>query len=138
MTVLSHSVTVVTVYWPNCSPTTTNCWYNHPTNPSYPGILPQYVPTSQGDERLLTLTVRHLLQHTAGWDQRLVGDPLMWRGIGKAMGEPEPANQDTVIRYMMGQPLQFNPGRILLYLSSYRIIYTQQPGRDLFISMIYS
>lgn len=56
------------------------------------------------------MTVRHLLQHTAGWDQRLVGDPLMWRGIGKAMGAKDPPDQNTLIKYMMSQPLQFTPG----------------------------
>lgn len=92
MTVTVHRHYVLTVYLP-------------------PGLLPQFAPTAKGDERLLTVTIRHLLHHTAGWDQRLVGDPLLWRGIGKAMGTPEPAGRNAVIGYMMGQPLQFIPGR---------------------------
>ena len=59
------------------------------------------------------MTVRHLLQHSAGWDREEVGDPVFWRHIGTEMGVHEPVDQHTLIAYMMTQKLQFSPGQFV-------------------------
>lgn len=74
------------------------------------GILPHYEPSCHGDRRLAAVTVKHLLQHSGGWDRETAGDPCFWKHIGKEMGVPEPVSQDTLVQYMMGQKLQFKPG----------------------------
>jgi len=65
----------------------------------------------KADPRLATITVRQLLQHSGGWDRDQSYD-AMFRPvqIAKAVGVPSPAGPDAVIRYMLGQPLDFAPG----------------------------
>src|ERR1041385_2839566 len=68
------------------------------------------------DPRLAAITIRQLLQHTGGWDRDKSFDP-MFRAtrIARAMGEPPPAGPPAVIRYMLGQPLDFDPGTRFAY-----------------------
>jgi N-acyl-D-amino-acid deacylase len=63
------------------------------------------------DPRLQKITIRHLLEHKGGWDRDRAFDP-MFRPleISAALGKKGPAGPEDVIRYMMGQPLQFDPG----------------------------
>ena len=74
------------------------------------GLLPHYSPLAGGDKRLVKITVRHLLQHSGGWDRDVVGDPCFWTHVAREMGTTEPADQHTLISYMMSQKLQFVPG----------------------------
>jgi len=68
------------------------------------------------DQRIDEITVRHLLEHAGGWDRNISFDPMfMAREIAKEMGVPPPANCPTIIRYMLGQPLDFNPGSQYAY-----------------------
>ena len=63
------------------------------------------------DERWKRVTVRQLLQHTGGWDRDRSFDPMFRPGpIAESLGEPAPASAGAVIRYMLGQPLDFDPG----------------------------
>lgn len=63
------------------------------------------------DPRLRRITVRHLLQHTAGWDRTQSGDPMFQsREIAQAVDAPTPATPDAIIRYMLGRSLDFDPG----------------------------
>ncbi len=68
------------------------------------------------DPRLAGVTVRQLLLHAGGWDRDATFDP-MFRAVeaAEALGAPVPASAETVIRYMMGQPLQFTPGARYAY-----------------------
>jgi len=68
------------------------------------------------DPRLKHITILHLLQHTGGWDRDKSFDP-MFRSveIAKAFGVPSPARPEHIIRYMMGKPLQFAPGKRYAY-----------------------
>jgi CubicO group peptidase (beta-lactamase class C family) len=68
------------------------------------------------DPRLKDITVRQLLQHTGGWDRDKSFDP-MFRSvdIAKAFKTPPPAKPETIIRYMLGQPLDFTPGERYAY-----------------------
>ena len=68
------------------------------------------------DERLNSITVRHLLQHRGGWDRDKSFDP-MFRSVqfAHALGTVPPAGPDDVIRCMMTQPLDFDPGQGYAY-----------------------
>jgi N-acyl-D-amino-acid deacylase len=74
----------------------------------YLGLRSEGAPA---DPRLSDITVQQLLDHKAGWDRDQAFDP-MFRvdAIAAALslrGAPTPGD---VIRYMIGQPLQFAPG----------------------------
>jgi CubicO group peptidase (beta-lactamase class C family) len=68
------------------------------------------------DPRLAEITVRHLLQHTGGWNREKSGDPMFKSTqIAAALGVPSPPNANAIIRYMMGQPLDVDPGTRFAY-----------------------
>ena len=63
------------------------------------------------DPRLARITVRDLLRHSGGWVTAEAGDPQFASlQIAAALGTPSPPDARTVIRFMMGQPLQRDPG----------------------------
>jgi N-acyl-D-amino-acid deacylase len=70
------------------------------------------------DKRWEKITIRQCLQHTGGWDRDKKGgfDPIdIPRRISKALkldGAPAP---DDIVRYMMGHPLDFDPGAKMVY-----------------------
>ncbi len=69
-----------------------------------------------GDPRMLEISVRQLLHHTAGWDPERSGDPLFpeYGEIAAAGGGFPPAQSD-VIRYWLSQPLDDSPGTVYHY-----------------------
>ncbi|HYM01173.1 MAG TPA: serine hydrolase domain-containing protein [Blastocatellia bacterium] len=68
------------------------------------------------DRRIYQITIRELLQHSGGWDRDKSFDPMfMSDQIAQAMGQPAPARPETIIRFMLGKPLQFNPGTRYAY-----------------------
>jgi N-acyl-D-amino-acid deacylase len=79
-------------------------------------IEPLLKPGETFDERHRAITVRHLLQHTGGWDRDKSFDP-MFRPvkIAEATGTAAPAAPRSIIRYMLGQPLDFDPGTRYAY-----------------------
>ena len=84
--------------------------------PAFPILQLEPLPGNTPDPRLGRITVRHLLHHTGGWDRDKSGDPMfMSRKIARANGEAPPANQHAIIRYMLGQPLDFDPGARYVY-----------------------
>lgn len=70
-------------------------------------------PDAQVDPRIWRITIRHLLQHSGGWD----GLPsYAWiRAGAQAIGESEPIGPETYIRLMLGHPLDFEPGTRYAY-----------------------
>ncbi len=71
---------------------------------------------STEDPRLADITIRHLLEHAGGWDRDASGDPMfMSSSIASALGTDAPASVEDVIRYMRGQPLDFDPGSRYVY-----------------------
>ncbi len=68
------------------------------------------------DPRWKQVTVRQLLQHTAGWDRSVSFDP-MFRSVAIAQHfhQDAPANPHAIIRYMLEQPLDFEPGTKFAY-----------------------
>ena len=68
------------------------------------------------DERWKLITIRHLLQHTGGWDRDKSFDPMFRsRQIAKELGIASPPGPRDIIRYMLGQPLDFDPGARYAY-----------------------
>lgn len=71
---------------------------------------------SKIDPRLKDITVRHLLQHTGGWNRDKSGDPMfMAAAISGELGVPSPPTSLHIIRYMMGRPLDLDPGARFAY-----------------------
>ena len=68
------------------------------------------------DPRWQKITIRELLHHTAGWDRDQSYDPIgiPWK-IAKAMHHPPPVAPAEIVRYMMGRPLDFEPGARYAY-----------------------
>jgi N-acyl-D-amino-acid deacylase len=71
------------------------------------------------DPRWEEITIRHLLNHTGGWDRDKPNggfDPMDRPAIAAAaVNAPAPASAETIIRYMKGMPLDFNPGEKFAY-----------------------
>ena len=76
-------------------------------------------PGATVDPRWEQITIRHLLTHTGGWDRAKPNggfDPMDRPGIAAAaVSAPAPASAETLIRYMKGMPLDFNPGEKHVY-----------------------
>jgi N-acyl-D-amino-acid deacylase len=81
-------------------------------------------PNYQGakrDPRLDTITVRHLLEHSGGWDRESALDPAGNKGFDPMFhpraaardltGREQPvAGPEMIARWMVGKPLQYDPG----------------------------
>jgi N-acyl-D-amino-acid deacylase len=71
------------------------------------------------DPRWEQITIRHLLNHTGGWDRDKPNggfDPMFRPAIAAtAVNAPAPASVETIIRYMKGMPFDFNPGEKHVY-----------------------
>jgi len=76
-------------------------------------------PGATVDPRWEQITIRQLLDHTGGWDRDKPNggfDPMFRPAIAAAaVGAPAPASAETVIRYMKGMPLDFDPGERFVY-----------------------
>ncbi|HUG67889.1 MAG TPA: serine hydrolase, partial [Pirellulaceae bacterium] len=68
------------------------------------------------DARQRDITIRHLLEHRGGWDRDISFDG-MFRSVEFAarLGLSAPAGPDAVIRSMLGQSLDFDPGHRYAY-----------------------
>jgi N-acyl-D-amino-acid deacylase len=68
------------------------------------------------DPRWQKITIRQLLHHTGGWDRDQSYDPIgiPWK-IAKAMHKQVPVTPIEIVHYMMGQPLDFEPGARFAY-----------------------
>jgi len=68
------------------------------------------------DPRLKEITIQQLLNHTGGWDRSVSFDP-MFRSVdfAKQLGKTPPAETGDIIRIMIKQPLDFNPGERYAY-----------------------
>jgi len=76
------------------------------------GLTPFF---GQPDSRVGDITVRHLLQHTGGWD-KTDGDPMFQsRQICALTGAAGPADVTSTIRYVLGLGLDFAPGSRYAY-----------------------
>ena len=84
-------------------------------------LIAHLVPASGAivDPRWDEITIRHLLNHSGGWDRTKPNggfDPIDRSWIAAAaVNAPAPASPETLIRYMKGMPLDFNPGEKFAY-----------------------
>lgn len=68
------------------------------------------------DPRWGRVTLRNLLQHSLGWDRAVGGEPIQSsRSIAAALGIRGPATSADVARWMLRQPLHFEPGTAYAY-----------------------
>src|SRR5579884_706428 len=82
------------------------------------GILSDITPPpgTTPDPRLKNITARMLLQHSGGWDFNSSPDPAFTPdGIAAALGTQAPASAMDMVRYEMGQKLDFDPGTKFVY-----------------------
>lgn len=89
-----------------------------PREPVFESLeLHRLAPSDESfDKRWRDVTVEHLLHHTGGWDRDQSFDPMFRpRVIAKQFDIPSPAGPREVIRYMLGQPLDFDPGQRYAY-----------------------
>ncbi|MGC4192031.1 MAG: serine hydrolase domain-containing protein [Thermomicrobiales bacterium] len=82
--------------------------------PVFPLLALQGPANAPYDPRLDAITVQDLLVHAGGWDSAGTGmDPqyLPWPALAShVLGEADPASAETIVRYMLSQPLDFDPG----------------------------
>jgi len=63
------------------------------------------------DPRLANITIEHLLRHEGGWDREAAFDPMFIdERVRGALGLATAPTAADIVRYMLTQPLQFNPG----------------------------
>jgi CubicO group peptidase (beta-lactamase class C family) len=78
------------------------------------GLLSVAPSPSLGDERIASISLRHLLEHEGGFDRddpNGPGDtPLRPRTIAAALGVSSPPSRQEVINYTLGWPLARAPG----------------------------
>jgi len=73
-------------------------------------------PGATVDPRLADVTVLDLLRHSGGWDSTVSFDPMFRsREIADELGVPTPPDAAAIISYMMGQPLDWDPGAKYAY-----------------------
>jgi len=80
------------------------------------GIEPWLRNARSLDARLGRITLRHILQHSAGWDRERTFDP-MFRAAEAArdLSVPSPPSPKDIARWGMGFPLDFEPGSRVAY-----------------------
>lgn len=80
-------------------------------------ILPFGTPEGQtSDPNMGKVTILHLLEHLGGWDHDKSFDPMFAdKKISIDLGVPLPVTQADIIRFMNGQPLQYEPGTKFAY-----------------------
>ena len=81
-------------------------------------LTPHLSPGTRVDPRLARITVRHCLQHTAGWDRSKGFDPMGANAAeqtAKALRISLPVRPQDIIRFTLGKPLDFTPGTGFAY-----------------------
>lgn len=79
-------------------------------------LAPYLAEGKKADARWSKITLRHLLHHAGGWDRDVSYDPIeITPKIADALKCGYPVKPEHVCRYMMGQPLDFNPGERYAY-----------------------
>ena len=73
-------------------------------------------PGGVADPRTADITVRQLLYHAGGWNRRTSGDPATFGPrVARRLHVRQPITPRDLVRYMLGQPLDFTPGTEAVY-----------------------
>jgi len=75
-------------------------------------------PHAQPDPRLDAITIQDLLQHAGGWNSAASYDPqyVPWTYTAAGVLDiPPPPSARDLVRFMRGQPLDFDPGSATAY-----------------------
>jgi CubicO group peptidase (beta-lactamase class C family) len=73
-------------------------------------------PGLRMDPRVANITVRQLLNHSAGWDRSVSGDPVNWSPlVARTLKVPQPVTARQLISYALGLALDFDPGTRVEY-----------------------
>lgn len=70
------------------------------------------------DQRLYDITIQNLLQHTGGWDSSVSLDPQYIPQsliAAQSLGVDNPPSCQSIIRFMLGEQLDFTPGTRAAY-----------------------
>jgi len=80
-------------------------------------LPPDTRPANSGDVRTEQITIRHLLQHSGGWDSAKTSYDPMFRSIeiAKAEKADPPADSEAIVRFMLRRKLDFQPGERYAY-----------------------
>jgi N-acyl-D-amino-acid deacylase len=81
--------------------------------PVFPLLDMEPLGNAPYDPRLDLITVEHLLTHSGGWNSAAGFDPQYtpWpQFIAQLIGAESPPSPQTIIRYMLSVPLDFDPG----------------------------
>ena len=69
------------------------------------------LPGDSYNERLDEITIAHLLTHRGGWDRKQSDDPVFAQmDIALERGWDSLPDERRLVRHMLGEPLQFDPG----------------------------
>ena len=95
------------------------------------------LPGRRADSRLDDITVRHLLEHQAGWSGN---DPVFrMRDVARRLGLHRAPSKHDIVRFMAGQPLQSAPGTQARYSTFGYVllgILAEKIGKADFISLL--
>ncbi len=87
--------------------------------PAFPLLDLEGPANAPRDPRLDTITVKQLLEHSGGWNSAATAiDPqyIPWPVLAShVLGAESPVDGETIIRYMLSQPLDFDPGTVSAY-----------------------
>jgi N-acyl-D-amino-acid deacylase len=82
----------------------------------YLDVEPFLAEGAKPDKRWKRVTIRHCLTHSGGWDRSVSYDPMFQSlRMAKEMQVELPVGTSGIIRYMRGQPLDFDPGERYAY-----------------------
>jgi N-acyl-D-amino-acid deacylase len=69
-------------------------------------------PETPADSRAISITIRHLLQHTGGFDRKISGDPFFGQRLFDVAIRQKiaPVTCEAIVRDSLSLPLDFEPG----------------------------
>lgn len=74
------------------------------------GILNDSIYLNFRDKRVGSITVRHLLNHSAGWNRNFGDHMFMQHEIARQMNVELPVGLPVIIKFALSKRLHFNPG----------------------------
>lgn len=79
------------------------------------GILNDTVFSKYADKRVEDITIYHLLNHTAGWNEKMIDPVFNSLYVSQKMKVKAPADINTIIQFALNQNLSSQPGKNYKY-----------------------